>query len=109
MTARYPMKTSSAKTAATKTSPSQIAFRYRTKDSATGVTRATAKRLTKALGVDETQVIHLALHELAAKVLPRYKADEGPLTQAQIHQIEKSAPKAKGGKVRSSLLGMKAA
>jgi antitoxin ParD1/3/4 len=30
----------------------------------------TAKRLAEALGVDETQVIHLALHELATKVLP---------------------------------------
>ena len=98
------MKAASSK-AIPKRISAQIAFRYRTKDSATGVTRATAKRLTKALGVDETQVIHLALQELAAKVLPRYKADEGPLTQAQIHQVEKSAPKAKGGRIRSSLFG----
>jgi hypothetical protein len=31
----------------------QIAFRYRPQDSATGVTRTTAKRLAEALGVDE--------------------------------------------------------
>jgi len=31
-------------------------------DSATGVTRDTAKRLAQRLGVDETQAIHLALH-----------------------------------------------
>ena len=37
----------------------QIAFRYRSQDSATGVTRTTAKRLAEVLGVDETQVIHL--------------------------------------------------
>jgi hypothetical protein len=29
------------------------------------VTRNTAKRLAERLGVDETQVIHLALHEMA--------------------------------------------
>ena len=81
----------------------QIAFRYRPHDSATGVTRSTAKRLAEVLGVDETQVIHLALHELATKVLPQYEADEGALTKAQLNQIKKSAPKAKGGQVRSSL------
>ncbi len=83
--------------------PAQIAFRYRPQDSATGVTRTTAKRLAEVLGVDETQVIHLALHELATKVLPQYEADVGALTKAQLNQIKKSAPKAKGGKVRSSL------
>ena len=81
----------------------QIAFRYRPQDSATGVTRSTAKRLAKVLCVDETQVIHLALHELASKVLPQYEADEGALTNAQLSQIKKSAPNPKGGQVRSSL------
>ena len=55
-----------------KTATAQIAFRYRPQDSATGVTRTTAKRLAEVLGVDETQVIHLALHELATKFLPQY-------------------------------------
>lgn len=90
-------------------STAQIAFRYRPQDSATGVTRTTAKRLAEVLGVDETQVIHLALHELATRVLPQYEADEGPLTKAQLSQIKKSAPKAKGGKVRSSLFEMESA
>ncbi|MEY4651443.1 MAG: hypothetical protein RI884_24 [Pseudomonadota bacterium] len=81
----------------------QIAFRYRSRDSATGVTRTTAKRLAETLGVDETQVIHLALHELAAKFLPQYEPDEGPLTKTQLSQVKKNAPKAKGGTVRSSL------
>jgi hypothetical protein len=85
------------------TTTTQIAFRYRSQDSATGVTRATAKRLAEVLGVDETQVIHLALHALATKVLPQYEADEGALSRAQLSQIKKSAPKAKGGTVRSSL------
>ncbi|MGA0712736.1 MAG: hypothetical protein ACO310_09565 [Burkholderiaceae bacterium] len=81
----------------------QIAFRYRARDSATGVTRTTAKRLAEVLGVDETQVIHLALQQLATKCLPQYEADEGALTKAQLSQVKKSAPKAKGGTVRSSL------
>ena len=50
----------------------QIAFRYRSIDSATGITRETAKRLAEQLGVDETQAIHRALHELAVKILPQY-------------------------------------
>lgn len=81
----------------------QIALRYRSQDSATGVTRTTVKRLAAVLGVDETQVIHLALHELATKVLPQYEADDGPLTKAQFRQIKKSAPKGKRGEARSSL------
>lgn len=81
----------------------QIAFRYRPQDSATGVTRTTAKRLAVLLGVDETQVIHIALHELASKVLPQYEADGGALTKTQLSKLKKSAPKAQGGTVRSSL------
>lgn len=37
-----------------KTAVAQTAFRYRPQDSATGVTRATTKRLADVLGVDET-------------------------------------------------------
>jgi hypothetical protein len=81
----------------------QIAFRYRAHDSATGVTRSTAKRLAEVLGVDETQVIHLALHELATKVLPQYEADDGQLTVSQLRQLQRSAPQARGGTVRSRL------
>ena len=68
------------------------------------MTRTTTKRLADVLGVDETQVIHLALHELAIKFLPQYEGDEGALTKIQHSQVKKPAPKAKGGTVRSSLL-----
>lgn len=81
----------------------QIVFRYRLKDSATGVTRSTAKRLADALGLDETQVIHLALHEMASKLLPQYEADDGALSKSQLKQIKKSAPKINNGVIRSSL------
>ena len=81
----------------------QIAFRYRSVDSATGITRDTAKRLAEQLGVDETQAIHRALHELAVKMLPQYEADDGPLTATQVRQIKKRAPQDGKRSVRSSL------
>lgn len=45
---------------AAKAFATQIAFRYRTIDSPTGVTRETAKRVAERLGVDETQALHMA-------------------------------------------------
>ena len=81
----------------------QIAFRYRVTDSPSGVTRETAKRIAEHLGVDETQAIHLALHELAARILPQYEPDDGPLNAAQLRQIKKLAPQGKMRSVRSSL------
>jgi len=84
--------------------PNQIAFRYRATDSATGVTRATAKRLAEQLGVDETQAIHRALHDLAVKLLPQYEADEGPLTPAQLGRIKKEVPQGTKHSIRSSLI-----
>ena len=87
----------------TRTSSNQIAFRYRSTDSATGVTRKTAKKLAERLGVDETQAIHHALHELAVRLLPQYEADDGPLTAAQIRQIRKRVPQGGKRSVRSSL------
>ena len=86
-----------------RTTTNQIAFRYRSLDSATGVTRETAKKLAERLGVDETQAIHHALHELAVKLLPQYEADEGPLTAVQVRQIKKHVPQGGKRSVRSSL------
>ena len=86
-----------------RTNADQIAFRYRSTDSTTGVTRNTAKRLAERLGVDETQAIHHALHELAVKLLPQYEADDGPLTPAQVRQIRKRIPQGGRRSVRSSL------
>jgi len=82
----------------------QIAFRYRAVDSTTGVSRKTAKRLAEQLGVDETQAIHRALHELAVKVLPQYEQDDGPLAAAQVRQIKKRVPQGTKRSVRSSLI-----
>jgi hypothetical protein len=85
----------------------QIAFRYRSVDSAAGVTRDTAQRLAEYLGVDETQVIHRALHDLAARVLPQYAQDDGPLSTAQVRQIRKQVPKGTKRSIRSTLLDTK--
>lgn len=83
---------------------SQIAFRYRAVDSATGISRETAKRLAAQLGVDETQAIHQALRELAVRVLPQYEQDNGPLKAAQVRQIKKRVPQGTRRSVRSSLI-----
>ena len=86
-----------------RSSADQIAFRYRAADSASGVTRETAKRLAERLGVDETQAIHQALRALAVKILPQYEADDGPLSAAQLRQIKKRVPQGVKRSVRSSL------
>ncbi len=83
--------------------PIQIAFRYRASDSASGVTRKTAKRLAERLGVDETQAIHQALREMAVRLLPQYEADDGPLTATQLRQIKKRVPQNAKRSVRTSL------
>jgi hypothetical protein len=87
----------------------QIAFRYRRIDSATGITRETAKRLAEQPGVDETQVIHRALNDLAVKLLPQYEADDGPLTNVQLRQIKKRVPRGVKRSERSSVCDRDAA
>jgi len=83
----------------------QILFRYRTTDSSHGLTRKTAQRLARHLGVDETQAIHRALRELALRELPQYERDNGPLTQEQARQIRKRSVTGPKRSVRSSLFG----
>ena len=76
---------------------------------AVGVTRSTAKKLAEHLGVDETQAIHLALQQMANKLLPQYEADDGPLTKAQLLRIKKRSPQGKKKSVRSSLFELETA
>ena len=66
-----------------------ILLRYRETDTTFGVTRATATRLAKTLGLSETQVIHVALAHFARQNLPAYEADDGPLTDEQMRAIER--------------------
>ena len=69
-----------------------VLLRYRDKDTAYGVTRKTTSRLADALGLSETQVVHVALANLARQTLPRYELDDGPLTQAQMDAIDRLQP-----------------
>jgi hypothetical protein len=72
--------------------PSGILLRYRDKDTAYGVTRKTTTRLADTLGLSETQVVHVALANLARQTLPRYELDDGPLTEAQMDAIDRLQP-----------------
>jgi len=69
-----------------------ILLRYRDKDSALGVSRATAAKLADSLGVSETQVIHVALAQLARQTLPRYEVDNGPVTDEQVRALKAQVP-----------------
>lgn len=69
-----------------------LLLRYRDRDTGYGVTRKTATRLAQTLGLSETQVVHVALANLARQTLPRYDADTGPLTAEQLAAIDKLVP-----------------
>ncbi len=71
---------------------SGVLLRYRDRDTAYGVTRKTTTRLAQALGLSETQVVHVALANLARQTLPRYEADNGPLTRQQMDEIRGIQP-----------------
>ena len=72
--------------------PTGILLRYRDSDTPYGVSRKTASKLAETLGLSETQVIHVALAQLASQTLPRYEPDDGPLTERQARAIRKLAP-----------------
>ena len=86
------MSAKSTTTRRKKPPASGILLRYREKDSALGVSRETAISLAESLGVSETQVIHVALAQLARQTLPRYGVDNGPMTDEQYGAIEKQVP-----------------
>ena len=95
----------SAKRSPTRRKPSAaegILLRYRDKDTAYGVTRKTTTKLAEALGLSETQVVHVALANLARQTLPRYEADNGPLTKEQMDAIRRLQPPGRM-KVKASL------
>ena len=64
-----------------------ILLRYRDADTEYGVSRNTVTSLTRTLGLNETQVIHVALAKLARQTLPQYAPDDGPLTEKQYGAI----------------------
>lgn len=68
-----------------------ILFRPRAKDTTSGITRKTLRRLAKLLDVAEAEVIHKALAKYAQENLPRYEPDDGPLTRSQHRSIAAQA------------------
>ena len=76
-----------------------LLLRYRDRDTAYGVTRRTTTRLAETLGLSETQVVHVALANLARQTLPRYEADNGPLSAEQLAAIGKLVPQ---GRLKAS-------
>jgi len=88
-----------------------IEVHYHAADGTTGVTRDTTKRLAEHLGINEIEVIHPALRELAMTlgVLPQDDADDGSLTIAQFCQIRARRSQSAKRSVRSSLIDIEAA
>ncbi|MEJ2644288.1 MAG: hypothetical protein P8180_05040 [Gammaproteobacteria bacterium] len=74
------------------TQDDKLLLKYRERDTVTGITRATARRVAKALGLNETQTIHLAMAQLAKEVLPAYEPDNGPLKPKELEAIRKLVP-----------------
>lgn len=70
-----------------------VLFRLCKQDTPTGVSGATIDRLTKQTGLSQTEVIHLALRQLADRCLPKYELDDGPLTDAE-HEAIRAASSA---------------
>ena len=91
-----------AKRTAAKRKPatsSGLLLRYRDRDTDYGVTRRTASKLAHTLGLSETQVVHVALANLARQTLPRYEADNGALSAEQLAAIDKLVPQ---GRLKAS-------
>lgn len=81
----------------------KLLVRFREVDNRFGVTRTTLAKLAEQLGLNETQVIHYALGQLAMTVLPSYEPDDRPLTTRELKVIAKLAGGPRGKSVRSSL------
>lgn len=82
----------------------RLLFHYRPADNMHGVSRNTVARLAAALGLNETQVIHYALKQLATNLLPAYEPDDGPVTQKDIEVIQRHVGRARGKSVSSTLV-----
>ena len=81
-----------------------LLMRFKPVDTPTGVSRDTLARLAKQLGFErESEALHYAARRLAEEILPKYEADDAPLTAKQIAAIKKAAGPRQAGRVKSSL------
>jgi hypothetical protein len=85
------------------TTEKPLLLNFHSGDTRFTVTRSTLKHLAEQLGLNETQVVHLALKDLAARELPRYAPDDGLPSSAQLRAIQKAAGGRRGKSVSSSL------
>jgi len=67
----------------TRTAPKKFLFQLRSVDNEFGVSEETFSRLMGELSLNQTELVHKALRNLAKEVLPAYQQDDGPLTDAQ--------------------------
>lgn len=71
-----------------------VLIRLREKDSIIGVSANTLDRLCRTMGLNKTEVTHLALRKMAelwniVEPEPWYEADDGPFTEQQWAEIKK--------------------
>jgi hypothetical protein len=78
-------------------------LRYRDRNTRNGVTKATAQKLAELLGLTETDLLHRLLAQAAARELPQYEADDGPLSDAAWRALRKHAPREMGQSLGSLL------
>jgi len=73
----------------TRTAPKKFLFQLRSVDNEFGVSEETFARLMAELSLNQTELVHKALRNLAKEVLPAYQQDDGPLTDAQHAAVKK--------------------
>lgn len=73
-----------------------LLVRFREKDSREGISRATMKKIARALDLSETAALHRALVEYAQRFVPQYPRDDGPLSELQHRRIAEIVRKEHG-------------
>lgn len=72
-----------------RTAPKKFLFQLRSVDNEFGVSEDTFARLMAELSLNQTELVHKALRNLAKEVLPAYPQDDGPLTDVQHAAVKK--------------------
>ena len=69
--------------------PKKFLIQLRARDNEFGVSEETFVRLMEELALNQTELVHKALRNLAKEILPAYEDDNGPLTDEQHVAIRK--------------------
>ena len=85
--------------------PQSTLLRWRETDTPHGITKETALRAARQLGLNETQLIHEALAFYLPRTLPQYDLSFDALTRADLAAMDRRVPQAESGKVLSSIIG----